>query len=186
MSDFEWSDASHARLRVLWDEGHSTVRIAAMMGTTKDAVVGKAHRLGLMPRPSPIRSDGPRQPPKPRTLPKQARTLPPLAAAEPMVATAPAAPPPLRAATQGCQWVTQTGRLAAGIPWLFCDAPVDRPGSAWCAEHRARCYVRVSPLASLSPVERERRMQGLVGLARAARHSRHGSSFGFDVGRVGT
>ncbi|HTI81808.1 MAG TPA: GcrA family cell cycle regulator [Acetobacteraceae bacterium] len=33
---------------------HSTAAIADKMGVTKNAIVGKAHRLGLEPRPSPI------------------------------------------------------------------------------------------------------------------------------------
>ncbi|MBW6400006.1 hypothetical protein KPL78_19250 [Roseomonas sp. HJA6] len=49
-----WSDDAIARLRVLWDEGHSTAEIGRRMNLSKSAVVGKAHRLRLTPRPSPI------------------------------------------------------------------------------------------------------------------------------------
>ena len=41
-------------LRALWDEGHSTAEIGWRMGLSKNAVVGKAHRLNLRARPSPI------------------------------------------------------------------------------------------------------------------------------------
>jgi GcrA cell cycle regulator len=82
----EWTEDSIARLKVLWAEGHSTAEIGRRIGVSKNAVVGKAHRLALEPRPSPIRRDGdqsgaPRVP-APRRV--TGPTLPPMAAPEPM------------------------------------------------------------------------------------------------------
>ena len=51
----DWSDAVILSLRTLWDEGLSTAEIGRRLGVTKNAVVGKAHRLDLPARPSPIR-----------------------------------------------------------------------------------------------------------------------------------
>lgn len=51
----EWTDESITRLRSLWQEGLSTAEIGRRMQITKNAVVGKAHRLTLPARPSPIR-----------------------------------------------------------------------------------------------------------------------------------
>ncbi|MFT8895676.1 MAG: GcrA family cell cycle regulator [Acetobacter sp.] len=51
----EWTDETIARLKALWQEGLSTAEIGRQLGITKNAVVGKAHRLGLPARPSPIR-----------------------------------------------------------------------------------------------------------------------------------
>ncbi|QNT77838.1 GcrA family cell cycle regulator [Entomobacter blattae] len=51
----EWTEETIARLRALWDEGLSTAEIGRQLSITKNAVVGKAHRLGLPSRPSPIR-----------------------------------------------------------------------------------------------------------------------------------
>ncbi|MDQ2804861.1 MAG: GcrA family cell cycle regulator, partial [Pseudomonadota bacterium] len=51
----EWSEDTILRLRALWEEGHSTAEIGRRLGVTKNAVVGKAHRLDLAARPSPIR-----------------------------------------------------------------------------------------------------------------------------------
>ena len=53
----EWNDEAIARLRALWAEGHSTAEIGRRMNVSKNAVVGKAHRLNLTARPSPIRRD---------------------------------------------------------------------------------------------------------------------------------
>ncbi|GBR51905.1 hypothetical protein AA106555_0726 [Neokomagataea thailandica NBRC 106555] len=74
----DWTDETIARLRELWDQGLSTAEIGRQLEITKNAVVGKAHRLGLPPRPSPIRSrknaDGttevPRRKPPTRSKPK--------------------------------------------------------------------------------------------------------------------
>ena len=52
----EWTDEIISRLQTLWQEGLSTAEIGRQLSITKNAVVGKAHRLGLPPRPSPIRA----------------------------------------------------------------------------------------------------------------------------------
>lgn len=49
-----WNPEQVAELRRLWDEGLSTRLIGLRMGVTKNAVIGKANRLGLSPRPTPI------------------------------------------------------------------------------------------------------------------------------------
>ena len=50
-----WDDDNVSRLRELWDQGLPTAQIGKLLGFTKNAVVGKAHRIGLERRPSPIR-----------------------------------------------------------------------------------------------------------------------------------
>src|SRR5271166_7201985 len=65
----EWSEETIVHLRALWAEGHSTAEIGRRLGVSKNAVVGKAHRLDLPARPSPIRPGGsgkPRAAPRPR------------------------------------------------------------------------------------------------------------------------
>ena len=71
-----WTDASTARLRELWNEGLSTADIGQRLNLSKNAVIGKAHRLDLPSRPSPIRrvTDGARWPlHQPRRLPRAAK-----------------------------------------------------------------------------------------------------------------
>jgi GcrA cell cycle regulator len=71
----DWTSEAIERLRVLWSEGHSTAEIGRRMGVSKNSVVGKAHRLQLPARPSPIRRD----PAAPRPVAAGRRpTLPPL------------------------------------------------------------------------------------------------------------
>tara|TARA_B110000438_G_C15750782_1_gene622861 strand:+ start:763 stop:1239 length:477 start_codon:yes stop_codon:yes gene_type:complete len=50
-----WNDENVGKLRELWDQGLPTAQIGKLLGFTKNAVVGKAHRIGLERRPSPIR-----------------------------------------------------------------------------------------------------------------------------------
>lgn len=51
-----WSDDRVARLRKMWEAGASASTIAKKLGgsVTKNAVIGKANRLGLERRQSPI------------------------------------------------------------------------------------------------------------------------------------
>lgn len=53
----DWTTEAIDCLRAFWAEGHSTAEIGRRMGITKNAVVGKAHRLELSARPSPIRRE---------------------------------------------------------------------------------------------------------------------------------
>lgn len=50
-----WTDEQVEELKRLWDKGLTTGEIGKTLGVSKNAVVGKAHRLGLNSRPSPIR-----------------------------------------------------------------------------------------------------------------------------------
>jgi GcrA cell cycle regulator len=59
-TSFEWTPESMARLEELWKEGLPTREIGSRLGITKNAVVGKMHRLGLAKRQSPI---APKEPP---------------------------------------------------------------------------------------------------------------------------
>lgn len=50
-----WTAERIDELTRLWKDGHSASTIGKMLGISKNAVVGKAHRLQLPSRPSPIR-----------------------------------------------------------------------------------------------------------------------------------
>lgn len=53
-----WTDERIATLRDLWEQGLSASQIAARLGNvTRNAVIGKVHRLGLSGRPSPVRTE---------------------------------------------------------------------------------------------------------------------------------
>lgn len=147
----EWSDEVVGRLRALWAEGLSTAEIGRRMGISKNAVVGKAHRLNLAARPSPIRrgpADAPRLRPPPRRT--SGPTLPPLpVAATPIPAQV--APRPVATASLRTIAAPWTGRSSPccwpiGEPgttnFRFCDAN-SVAGKPYCDTHAALAYVRV-------------------------------------------
>ena len=54
MRKWDWTEVKVLRLRHLWATGLPTAEIGQRLGVSKNAVLGKAHRLGLAPRPSPL------------------------------------------------------------------------------------------------------------------------------------
>jgi len=55
----DWTPERVSTLMALWGEGIPTSEIGRRLGVTKNAVVGKVHRLGLPKRNSPIRTEKP-------------------------------------------------------------------------------------------------------------------------------
>ena len=117
----EWSEETIAQLRALWAEGHSTAEIGRRMGISKNAVVGKAHRLSLSSRPSPIRrgEGGPSRRAAARRV--SGPTLPPLRTA---MTALPAARPAIAAPRASVS--DQPGAAQAAQPRPVAE-PVSRP-----------------------------------------------------------
>jgi GcrA cell cycle regulator len=74
----EWTEQRIEVLRKLWGQGQTASQIAAILGgITRNAVIGKAHRLGLTGRPSPIKREAGASPqPRRRAAAPVARRLP--------------------------------------------------------------------------------------------------------------
>lgn len=169
----DWTEEAIATLRLLWAEGLSTAEIGRRMGISKNAVVGKAHRLNLAARPSPIRRV-PGQPAPPRAP----RALPRPAMPRPMPMMPAAARPPLghggggqNGGGQGGQHFATQPRQAQAAPAVLprtapvrfssasCCWPIGEPGKPgfrfcgtsaiagkpYCEEHAALAYVRAKP-----------------------------------------
>lgn len=144
----EWTSNAIDQLRALWAEGLSTAEIGRRMGVTKNAIVGKAHRLDLPARPSPIRKEtlggipaAPRSKPAAREAPQAARRVVAQApaAAAPSVAAA-VHPFPRPPSLRSCCWpIGEPGTR----DFRFCSAEAD-PGKPYCAAHVAVAYVRVT------------------------------------------
>jgi GcrA cell cycle regulator len=82
-----WNDERVVLLKKLWAEGHSASQIAKQLGgVTRNAVIGKVHRLGLSGRATPSRPV--------KRPPRLARPKPRFLADGTLVAQAPAAPAP--------------------------------------------------------------------------------------------
>ena len=160
----EWNEEAIERLRTLWAEGHSTAEIGRRMVVSKNAVVGKAHRLGLVARPSPIRREMAPSVERPRS-PRRAvgPTLPPLpgAQAAPVVAGPEPALPlrrlPERRAVAAMSAAPVRAAPARSLRSSACCWPIGEPGSPsfrfcdgealagkpYCAEHAQLAYVKV-------------------------------------------
>ena len=115
----DWTTERIGALTKLWNGGLSTREIGVRLGVTKNAVVGKAHRLGLSQRKSPIAPITPITPFVER--PRRAEVI------------------PLEKLTAGmCSWPEGDPRTP---DFHFCGAPAV-PDKPYCAEHCARAYVR--------------------------------------------
>jgi GcrA cell cycle regulator len=81
-----WTDERINLLKKMWKEGKSAAEIAKTLGkgVTRNAVIGKAHRMGLSGRPSPIK--------KPAPVKKEASSAPKKAPAASAPLRKPAAP----------------------------------------------------------------------------------------------
>lgn len=123
-------------LRKLWMTDMTTAKIGEAMGRSKNSIVGKAHRLNLPGRGSPIKSNG--HPPKPRILrvPPNVATLPPLKSAVVIVRELPPMVVGNLPDSYGCQY--PIGELREPN-FRFCDAPRQR-GRSYCDEHHDLCW----------------------------------------------
>ncbi len=162
----DWNEETITCLRQFWQDGHSTAEIGRRMGVTKNAVVGKAHRLMLAPRPSPIRRDLPDGHVPRRSAPRRATgptlpapNLPPVAASAPPVAVRAVAPPPPQhmPSPQAPVQLRAVAAPRAAVRVSTCCWPIGDPGTAsfrfcddgamagkpYCAQHAALAYVKV-------------------------------------------
>lgn len=122
----EWTDELIARLKELWEQGLSTAEIGRQLSITKNAVVGKAHRLGLPPRPSPIRNkaaaEGSAKPARTRTRKAEATSE---AVEEKAASAAPAKPAEKKKAA--APKVVKVSPAAAEEPAKPASVKADRP-----------------------------------------------------------
>ncbi|RYY25691.1 MAG: GcrA cell cycle regulator [Sphingomonadales bacterium] len=123
-----WTDERIDTLKKMWDSGLTATQIAEELGgVSRNAVIGKAHRLGLPARPSPVK------PNEAKAAAKAAAPAAPAPAPAPKpapVAAAPSAPPesppePSPRSNATTSTPSATGELAsAAVPKA--DAPVMR------------------------------------------------------------
>jgi GcrA cell cycle regulator len=104
-----WTEERIEKLTKMWEGGATASQIAEELGgVSRNAVIGKAHRLGLKARPSPVKPNDKQEAPRVEAAPKPApravapaepRAAPARPAPAPVLAAATPPSPPLRAAT---------------------------------------------------------------------------------------
>ena len=91
-----WTDERIDQLKALWTKGVTASQIAEELGgVSRNAVIGKAHRLGLQARPSPVKANEPAPEPKAKAKPAPARSAAPVE--KPAAARPASRPEPVRA-----------------------------------------------------------------------------------------
>jgi GcrA cell cycle regulator len=155
----EWTHERVEELRRLWGQGQTASRIAELLGgITRNAVIGKAHRLGLCGRPSPIRRDegAPRREASARISPPPVAVgrsvfdsgpaLPPVAEppAPPAMPPAPAGQPKMAHGGRSCSWPVGDPKQP-GFHFCGDEAVAGRP---YCASHCALAYQRKTDAAA--------------------------------------
>ncbi|MBA4044849.1 MAG: GcrA cell cycle regulator [Erythrobacter sp.] len=91
-----WTDERIGTLKKMWEGGATASEIATELGgVSRNAVIGKAHRLGLKARPSPVKANEKKKAAAPAKKPTAA--APPRAPAEPRAEPASTGEAPVRA-----------------------------------------------------------------------------------------
>lgn len=130
-----WTDERVALLKKLWGEGRTAAEIARSLGGgfTRNAVIGKAHRLKLSSRMSPVSVSVPKA--------KPANTQ---RSHAPKVKVA--APPPVKIDVKRIKFVDLKERMCRwplGDPqdadFSFCGCSAV-PGLPYCADHARMAY----------------------------------------------
>jgi GcrA cell cycle regulator len=150
-----WTDEATDMARTLWLDGVSASQIAKRLGRTRNAVIGKMGRMGLVTKGGAVRQApaapkviAPKEPPRPKPRPAlQARALPAIAIAKPE----PRSP---SFASVGAE----TPRILAELERGMCRFPLDDPGpgqmehtlfcadgvagedARYCAHHAGVCF----------------------------------------------
>jgi GcrA cell cycle regulator len=157
-----WTDLTIEALRELWRLGYSTSAIGDYLGITKNGIVGKAHRLELDSRPSPIRPNSGTARKHHKAIPPRAPTLPPLPSGIVVPTAQPRVAPTFRPGFNFVRPIVALPRpvemprpampLTAKCTFpLWDDGPVthqhcNKPapfGDSWCPDCRKRVFVRM-------------------------------------------
>jgi GcrA cell cycle regulator len=114
-----WTDERIERLTTLWTQGMTASQIAEELGgVSRNAVIGKAHRLGLQSRPSPVKPNE-----EPGAEEREAAPAPQPRAAEPDGKPAPAAAAPSSEAAPAEAAPAQPAQPAAPQPQIRSIGP---------------------------------------------------------------
>jgi len=163
------SDDQIELLKKLWADGWTASKIGAKLGVSRNTVIGRAHRMKLAKRPSPIKSRDPAATAEKRQrsiagnsqhggaakrvaavreaalrpAPSPVRTAAPVGVKPPRSFPVPLKASPFRT----CQYLHGEAKLRN-----FCGAPTVA-GHSYCAPHYIACHQKLEPVEQ--PAESE-------------------------------
>ena len=150
-----WTDEDIEKLKRFWNEGHSTAEIGRLIGKSKNAVVGKAHRLNLAARPSPIK----KMVVTSKVLETQKDVLPTVSTPAKEMEAPKILPSKGKAKGLACQW-------PYGHPddpeFKFCLRDV-LPGKPYCPEHSQIAYIPASRKGEAREAEQRAQLMAAEG-----------------------
>ena len=120
-----WDKKNLERLKKLWDEGLPITKIGLELGVSRNSIAGKAHRLGLPKRNSPISKSGEPRKNKGMSNFETSKEL------------------PLKILLREVEWSRNRCCWPIGDPKLpgfsFCGTSI-MPGRPYCEEHSNLAY----------------------------------------------
>ena len=132
-----WTDERIDRLKAMWAEGSTASQIAEDLGgVSRNAVIGKAHRLGLESRPSPVKA-GEEKEKKVKAAAAAAAASPKADKPKPAPKTAAPAPEPRAATPRPAKLVADDAAMPV--------APIHRPSGIAAKEGNTIQYRSVGP-----------------------------------------
>ena len=120
-----WDEKQLEKLKKLWDEGLPITKIGLELGVSRNAIAGKAHRLGLPKRNSPISKSGDPRKNQDSFNPEIIKEL------------------PLKILLREVEWSRNRCCWPIGDPKLpgfsFCGTSI-MPGRPYCEKHSSLAY----------------------------------------------
>ena len=124
-NNFVWDEDKLNKLRKLWDAGLPITKIGNEIGVSRNAIAGKAHRMGLPKRNSPISKSGDPRKNQESNNSENSKVL------------------PLKIMLRDVEWSRNRCCWPIGDPKLpgfsFCGTPII-PGRPYCEEHSNLAY----------------------------------------------
>ena len=125
MDNLVWHEEKLNKLKALWDEGLPITKIGNILGVSRNAIAGKAHRMGLPKRNSPISKSGDPRKNQKKGAEENSKEL------------------PLKILLRDVEWSRNRCCWPIGDPKLpgfsFCGTSII-PGRPYCEEHSNLAY----------------------------------------------
>lgn len=155
MYGIQWSDVQVEILRELWaDPDMSASAIAKKIGgVSRNAVIGKAHRIGL-PKRQPVKRAAPAKVQVEKPVPVQKVSVPPRIVVPPPLHRDDGAPVTILSVRE-CECRFPVGPVPSGGEMQVCGHAVAR--GAYCAAHAAIAFV---------PAKEKRKLDRDLGITR--------------------